>query len=281
MAGSVKRLVKAVMPPAVISRAVETRNFVGLATVARQSFDLSRLRVVRDLSVKDFWKNAEVEAAWDGDGKTIAEVYGAKETYGGVNPGERRALYYLIKAFRPEKVLEVGTHVAASTLHIALALKSVNPSGNMTSVDIADVNDPDGAEWKRLGLAKCPLDFARALGCAEQIKFVTEPSLQLMRRTQDRFDLIFLDGSHTARTVYLEVSAALKVLREGGLILLHDYHPGAKSVFPEDPVIGGPFYALERIKREAPGIHVLPLGDLPWPTKQGVNTTSLALVGSV
>ncbi len=36
--------------------------------------------------------------------------------------------------------------------------------------------------------------------------------------------------------------------------------------------------ALRRIMRENPSIEVLPLGALPWGTKQGSNMTSLALV---
>jgi hypothetical protein len=43
-------------------------------------------------------------------------------------------------------------------------------------------------------------------------------------------------------------------------------------------VIGGPFLAIERFKEEGAPLTVLPLGELPWPTKLGSNTTSLALL---
>src|SRR5262245_43549868 len=37
----------------------------------------------------------------------------------GVNPGDRRAVWYLIKGLAAAHVLEIGTHVGASTLYIA------------------------------------------------------------------------------------------------------------------------------------------------------------------
>lgn len=41
----------------------------------------------------------------------------------GVNPGDRRAIYNLIRYFKPKTILEIGTHIGASTIHIALAQK--------------------------------------------------------------------------------------------------------------------------------------------------------------
>jgi predicted O-methyltransferase YrrM len=99
-----------------------------------------------------------------------------------------------------------------------------------------------------------------------------------MRATDQRFDFIFLDGDHAARTVYEEVSLALPLLNKEGLILLHDYYPDAKPLYPHCAAIGGPFHALRRVHNENPVIEVLALGELPWPTKQGTNMTSLALV---
>jgi hypothetical protein len=60
--------------------------------------------------------------------------------------------------------------------------------------------------------------------------------------------------------------------------VLHDYYPGRRPLFPDGHVIPGPAQALERIRRENVRIAARPLGVLPWPTKQGVNVTSLALL---
>jgi predicted O-methyltransferase YrrM len=73
----------------------------------------------------------------------------------GVNSGDRRAIYHLIRALRRRRVLEIGTNVGASTLHIAAAMKRNDEDSEgeceLVTVDIADVNDDSDAYWKRGG----------------------------------------------------------------------------------------------------------------------------------
>jgi predicted O-methyltransferase YrrM len=247
-------------------------------TLPQQSFNSGNLRAADTLPLADIFGNKQIALAWEKDHGAIKILYGDEDNMGGVNPGDRRALYYLTMTLNPQNVLEVGTHIGASTLHIARALKRLNQNGKMTSADIVDVNHPERGAWKQLGLPKSPREFARILECSDHIDFHTGACLDLMRTTRQRYDFIFLDGDHRARAVYQEVSAALSLLAAGGVILLHDYYPGAMPLYPDNAMIGGPFHALERIRRENPAIGVLPLGDLPWPTKQGKKVTSLALV---
>jgi predicted O-methyltransferase YrrM len=274
----VKRLIKAIVPRPILNTAVETKDWLRLVTLRQQAFDSGNLRNADTLQLADIFENKEIVAAWEEDHSVIKSLYGDYDHMGGVNPGDRRALYYLIMALKPQNVLEVGTHIGASTVHIARALKRLNQNGRMTSADILDVNHPDQGAWKQMGLPMSPRDFALQLKCLDHIDFHTGACLDLMRTTKQRYDLVFLDGDHRARAVYQEVSAALSILRTRGAILLHDYYPGAKPLYPDNATIGGPFHALERIRKENPAIDVLPLGDLPWPTKHGKNVTSLALV---
>jgi predicted O-methyltransferase YrrM len=273
-----KQVIKAIVPRPVLNRAMETKDWLRLVTLPQQRFDSGNLRATDTLPLAEIFGNKDIAASWEKDHAVIKNLYGDEDNMGGVNPGDRRALYYLIMALNPQNVLEVGTHIGASTLHIARALKRLNQNGRMTSVDIVDVNHPERGAWKQLGLLKSPRNFARQLECLDHIDFHTGACLDLMRTTRQRYDFIFLDGDHRARAVYQEVSAALSLLKRGGVILLHDYYPGAKPLYPDNATIGGPFHALERIRKENPVIGVLPLGDLPWPTKQGKNVTSLALI---
>ena len=71
---------------------------------------------------------------------------------------------------------------------------------------------------------------------------------------------------------------ALKMLNPNGVILLHDYFPGMKPLWSDGTVIPGPYLATERFVKEGINLTVLPLGELPWPTKLGSNVTSLALL---
>jgi predicted O-methyltransferase YrrM len=275
---NVKQLIKAIVPRPVWSRAIETRDWLRLVALPRQSFDSSNLRSAQALPLADIFGNKDIGVAWEKDHGAIKKLCGDEDKEGGVNPGDRRALYYLIMALKPRNVLEVGTHIGASTLHIARALKHLNLNGRMTSVDIVDVNDPERGAWKQLRLPKSPRDLARQLECLDHIDFRTGACLDFMHTTSLRYDFVFLDGDHSARAVYQEVSAALSLLEMGGVVLLHDYYPGAMPLYPDNATISGPFHALERIQKENPAIGVLPLGDLPWPTKQGRKATSLAVV---
>ena len=44
-------------------------------------------------------------------------------------------------------------------------------------------------------------------------------------------------------------------------------------------MIDGPQVAVQQLQRAGWSLDVLPLGDLPWPTKLGTSKTSLALLG--
>jgi predicted O-methyltransferase YrrM len=200
---------------------------------------------------------------------------------GGVNPGDARAIFYLVCYFRPDSVLEVGTHIGASTVHIAAALRSYQnsePNPTLLSVDAHNVNDPITRPWSMHGTKFSPAEMINLLGCDHLVEFVTQPSPDYLNSSVRGADFVFLDGDHTAHTVYREIPAALKLLSKGGLVLLHDYFPEAKPLWRDGAMIPGPFLATERLRAECAQLEVVPLGRLPWPTKLGSNVTSLALL---
>lgn len=199
---------------------------------------------------------------------------------GAVNPGDQRALYHLVRGLQPRSVLEVGTHVGASTSTLALALQHQVTQGDsprLTTVDILDVNGPEGA-WHRVGCSHSPAEVIKMIGCEQLVRFVTQPSVPFLRNCTDRFDLIFLDGSHAAVDVYREIPAAARLLNQDGLILLHDFFPDVRPLWSDEAVIAGPALAVRRLRAEHAPLAVTPLGSLPWPTKLGSNVTSLALL---
>jgi predicted O-methyltransferase YrrM len=200
-----------------------------------------------------------------------------------VNPGDRRAVYYLVRHLRPRSVLEIGTHLGASTLHIAAALREIQRDDaqmnhRVTTVDIKDVNDRATAPWLQYRSLRSPVEMARRLGLSAQISFVVGGSLEYLASCEERYDLIFLDGDHAPRAVYQELPAALRVLQSDGVILLHDYYPALKPLWSDGAVIQGPWLAVERLRSEGAKIKAIPLGELPWHTKLGSRRTSLALL---
>jgi hypothetical protein len=62
------------------------------------------------------------------------------------------------------------------------------------------------------------------------------------------------------------------------VILLHDYFPGLQPLWVDRNVIRGPWLAVERLRSEGARLKAIPLGRLPWDTKLGSQTTSLALL---
>jgi predicted O-methyltransferase YrrM len=274
-----KQLIKKILPDKVLNTAIDLRDRQRLKAVPVCSFDSTHLRAASDFpSPLPFFSDPVTGDLWKVVHEEICGTFADDHIMGGINPGDRRALFYLVRTLKPRKVLEIGTHIGASTLYIARALKYVADDARVTTVDILDVNHPQDGPWKQLGLAMPPAACADLLGCADHIIFKSSPALAFMAEAGEKFDLVFLDGDHSANAVYREVSASLRLLNDGGVILLHDYYPGARPLFPDGNIISGPYRAMERIMRENPSIEVRPLGALPWETKLGSHMTSLALV---
>ncbi|HEX2217204.1 MAG TPA: class I SAM-dependent methyltransferase [Gemmatimonadales bacterium] len=171
----------------------------------------------------------------------------------------------------------------ASTVHLAAGLADAHPGPaerRLLTVDIKDVNHPETAAWRSFQLPQSPGDAMRRLGYDRLVEFRIGRSLEVLGESDERYDLIFLDGDHRLETVAAEIPLALARLRAGGLLLLHDFFPALRPLWPDGKVIDGPQRAVHRLQRAGWPIEVLPLGELPWPTKLGTSRTSLALLGS-
>jgi predicted O-methyltransferase YrrM len=256
----------------------------GFARTRPVPCDTSRLvRGITRSNLGAIFRSDRLESEWRAVFDGLAQAKIAEGAVGGVNPGDRRAIFYLIRHLEPESVLEIGTHIGASTIHIAAALARVSPRPgagipSVTTVDVVDVNDPRRGIWLKHGSAHAPFEIARRLGLEEHVQFVVGRSLDHLAGADERYDFIFLDGDHSAPTVYREIPAALRALKPHGAILLHDYFPELRPLWPNGGVIPGPWRAVERLRSEGADVEAVPLGELPWPTKLGTRTTSLALL---
>ncbi|TAE54078.1 MAG: class I SAM-dependent methyltransferase [Bacteroidetes bacterium] len=254
----------------------DVKDSVRLQQVPSSRLNDQALLSAKDVHLDRIFRSEVIAKAFAEDQEEIAALQLPLST-GGVNPGDQRALYYLARYFRPASVLEVGTHIGCSTVHLALALRPFTES-RILSVDITDVNDPETQPWLSYHSKHAPREMTRRLGCGDQVRYHVEDSLQFMADTDQRFDFIFLDGDHAGATVYKEIPLALRILNPGGVIVLHDFFPEGKPLWKEEYPIKGPFRAVSRFAGEGQHIRAIPLGDLPWTTKRGGNTTSLALL---
>ena len=249
-----------------------------LSRINKLNGEISFLKNTKQKELDDIFSSSSIESEWIKESKEI-DVLKITDRAHGVNYGDRRALYYLIKHFNPNSVLEVGTHIGASTAYIALALKKSGSNGKkLISLDIYDVNNLNTKIYSDLGVTHSPIEMMMKINCDSFVEFITCPSLEYMQKCDSKFDFIFLDGDHSAKTVYREIGHASKLLNKNGTILLHDYFPKLKPLWSNGNVLFGPYMAVHRLIQEGLSINVIPLGLLPWSTKMNSNRTSLALL---
>lgn len=251
-----------------------------LAQVVPRYLDSTGLRRTNAIDLDTLWASPDLGAAWAEDERLIQSL-DLPEMTGGVNPGDQRALYYLVLGLRCRTVLEVGTHIGCSMVNIAAALKRLSTNGTsarLTCVDINDVNDESKRPWEAFGAKRSPRSLLQSLEAEQLVEFVIADSLDHLRSDRARYDLIFLDGLHDAARVYQEVPYAATRLN-GGVIVLHDFFPNLKPLWSNGSMIPGPFLGVERLRAEWHSIEAIPLRALPWPTKLGSHVTSLAVLG--
>jgi hypothetical protein len=137
--------------------------------------------------------------------------------------------------FCPKAVLEVGTHVVHRLLTALAALRHCGlydhyNSKKLTMVDIRDVNDTRSPPWRTFGSKYFAKEMSENMGASNLVKFVVSSSVQDLSTCAERFDFILLKGNHSATTVYQEIPLALRLLNQGGVILLHDFFRDLKPL---------------------------------------------------
>lgn len=271
-----------ILAPDVVLWRHRSHQISELAQLPAMAVDSTKLATVTPLQLSNWLANNDIAADWQSLDALRTKLRIANMIEG-VNAGDQRALYTLVRALKPQHILEVGTHVGCSTLSIALGAapydSTVAPcTYKLTTVDIRDVNDPIDKPWIAFGADRSPSELMMTAGYTDHVQFVVANSVEFLSVASPTYDFIFLDGSHTAATVYQEASLALRRLNPGGLIALHDYYPKCKPLWSDGVVIPGVALAMARLLREHPNLTVLPFGKLPWPTKLNSQMTSLALI---
>jgi predicted O-methyltransferase YrrM len=244
----------------------------------RRDISAHSLRAISRLDVMALLSDPQAIQAYEAAAVRFAAL-GLDHIKDAANAGDLRALFQLTHALRPRNVLEIGTCNAASTAFIAMAMAALGAEqACVTSVDVVDVNDPERGVWKRSGLPYPPSEMLERLGVGPLVRLNGEGSETFWRANQQRFDFIFIDGSHRAADVYEDVAGALGCIGPNGVVALHDFYPSARPIWPESPAIPGVYLGVVRAIEECPDLGVVPLGELPWPTKHGGARTSLAVL---
>ena len=109
----------------------------------------------------------------------------------------------LARAIGARRVVECGTAIGVSTLHLA---RAVGEGGSVVSFDV----DPD-----RQATARAYLERA---GVADRVDLRLQPALDGLRGLEGPFDLAFLDAIKAEYAGYVEL--ALPLLRVGGMLVV-------------------------------------------------------------
>jgi len=139
----------------------------------------------------------------------------------------------LVKSHKSREVLEVGSAYGYSAVAMALAgghVTAVDPHSWLPSLEPMMANLAD-------------------YGVADKVHVVVETSfhaLSVMVAAGRKFDVVFIDGDHSAKAVREDVRLALQVLAPGGTLACHDYTeacccpevgPTLDGLFPEGPTL--------------------------------------------
>jgi predicted O-methyltransferase YrrM len=250
-------------------------------TASRQ-MEIQSFARLDQIALDEILAPAPFDAEWAETEADLVPVLGSDHLAHCTNPGDRRALYQLVRVLKPQNVLEAGTRFGVSALYIAAALSrnylDGGAMGKLVTLDIADVDDP-ARPWASYGLKHSPRELIAAAGLSGIVEFVTARSTDFLMCDQRRFSLVYLDGSTAAGEVYRDLQLLPWVLSKNAVVLKHAFFPGGRRLWPNEKALAGCARALSRLQREGVPIAARPLGELPWPTKYGGRITSLALIG--
>ena len=123
-------------------------------------------------------------------------------------------LYEFVKEMKCKNVLEIGTQNGQSTRAILMALDS-NKEGRLISLDHksrSSILDDDFQDYKKYWT------FVQANSYAPE----TVETVKEFLGEDGLFDLAFIDGDHTYEGVKKDWDCYSKLVRPGGVIILHD-----------------------------------------------------------
>ncbi|MGI0151376.1 MAG: class I SAM-dependent methyltransferase [Thermoplasmata archaeon] len=138
-------------------------------------------------------------------------------------------LYLMIRASRPEIVVETGVHYGFSSSYLLRALHD-NGRGRMTSIDLP-TTDPHGRVNAEGRIDMSTVGSIAEIGCAvpdrlrdrwELILGPSEEHLPKLLQSLPPVDVFFHDSDHSRSVMLREYRTAWPTIRPGGLLLSDD-----------------------------------------------------------
>jgi predicted O-methyltransferase YrrM len=176
--------------------------------------------------------------------------------------GVHNLLYALALNLRPRRILEVGTHIGVASVVIATALRR-NGYGKLFTIE----PQPHYAE--------IAAGYIQDGGLEDYVEIVSgffgDATAQRRLREEIPFDIIYIDASHTKADAAHDIRLSLDMLRDNGLVILHD--TGIASPEFDQTGQGGVRRALWEYNQERPEYPVIFFEYPLW-----LNTCGAALI---
>jgi predicted O-methyltransferase YrrM len=147
-----------------------------------------------------------------------------------MEPDERALLYCLVRALKPENVVEIGTYFAGTTEVLARAVWE-NGAGCVYSVD------PYGAGRVSQAMTAWPEPLRAITTCSfdNSMSFLTQ-----LLQAATPIDFVLVDGAHDFEFVRFDLEMCARLLRPSGIIVIDDAEQAgpfsaAKSFLTDHP----------------------------------------------
>lgn len=126
------------------------------------------------------------------------------------HPKVAKLLYHLVRFQRARTILELGTNVGLTTVHLALAA----PQGKVVTLEgCPQLSKRAQEHFKDLGLSNIDL-----------VTGPIEENLPALLQKMEQPDLIFIDANHCYRATLEYFQGCLKEIRQNTVMVLDDIH---------------------------------------------------------
>jgi predicted O-methyltransferase YrrM len=198
---------------------------VDYITPVRQYANFSRKERNVLTRIDDFFDFLSVNAADRERGLRAAELAGARAR-GMTNPKDYVALSAIALHYRPNRIFEIGTYLGVTSDFFL----SLLPDSRVVSIAYenpqAGLSGPvfNNSELTHEQIGSGVSDerrdrYTQLYGDSHKLD---APSLL---KEYGQFDLVLIDGDHSAQGVSMDTTLAQKVLRHAGVICWHDANP--------------------------------------------------------
>ncbi|MEI8301404.1 MAG: class I SAM-dependent methyltransferase [Chlamydiota bacterium] len=168
---------------------------------------------------------------------TICHLFPASLEDGNLSTKEIIAISSLIQTNSPKNLLEIGTFNGLTTLHMAL---NTSQEAKVHTLDLStledypkDALDPEDIKYICHN-SKNNKHYQDTLYNHKIIEHegnsLTYPFSNFIQE-DIKIDFIFIDGGHSYQVVKNDTEKSLKILKENGILIWHDYTPNCPGVF--------------------------------------------------